>query len=417
MQVIYVDVLLFFNFCVNYFLLRGTAFLTHTPCRIPRCLLSALLGSFSALVILLPPLPLAVNLLIRLGTAAGMNGLLCFGLSRRTMLRQTIWFFCCSMLFAGFLMFLLFFIRSPAIICGAVFFSAANDFRQHFPLLCAIIKRQAVIAMQVIYVDVLLFFNFCVNYFLLRGTAFLTHTPCRIPRCLLSALLGSFSALVILLPPLPLAVNLLIRLGTAAGMNGLLCFGLSRRTMLRQTIWFFCCSMLFAGFLMFLQQSTNSRRIFLGNQCFYLQLSLPVCIFCTLLAYGVLRLWHAVRMRCRHTDVPYRVYIRIGSETRIQTGLADTGNNLVDPYSGLPIIVCSRQAFSDLLPQCQKKQRHYHYVPYGTVSGTSLMPVFQADEVLLQNETTGARQQVAARIGLADAQEQAIFHPNLLQTI
>lgn len=116
----------------------------------------------------------------------------------------------------------------------------------------------------------------------------------------------------------------------------------------------FCCSMLFAGFLMVLQQSTNSHRIFLGNQCFYLQLSLPVCIFCTLLAYGILRLWHAVRMRCRHTDVPYRVYIRIGSETRIQTGLADTGNNLVDPYSGLPIIVCSRQAFSDLLPQCQK---------------------------------------------------------------
>ena len=114
-----------------------------------------------------------------------------------------------------------------------MFFSAANDFRQHFPLLCAIIKRQAVIAMQVIYVDVLLFFNFCVNYFLLRGTAFLTHTPCRIPRCLLSALLGSFSALVILLPPLPLAVNLLIRLGTAAGMNELLCFELSRRTMLR----------------------------------------------------------------------------------------------------------------------------------------------------------------------------------------
>ena len=141
--------------------------------------------------------------------------------------------------------------------------------------------------MQTIYIDVLLFFNFCVNYFLLRGTAFLTHTPCRIPRCLLSALLGSFSALVILLPPLPLAVNLLIRLGTAAGMNGVLCFGLSRRTMLRQTIWFFCCSMLFAGFLMFLQQSTNSRRIFLGNQCFTCSF-LPVCIFCTLLAYGVL---------------------------------------------------------------------------------------------------------------------------------
>lgn len=138
--------------------------------------------------------------------------------------------------------------------------------------------------MQVIYVDVLLFFNFCVNYFLLRGTAFLTHTPCRIPRCLLSALLGSFSALVILLPPLPLAVNLLIRLGTAAGMNGVLCFGLSRRTMLRQTIWFFCCSMLFAGFLMFLQQSTNSRRIFWAINAF-------TCSFLFRFAFSA-RYWH-----------------------------------------------------------------------------------------------------------------------------
>ncbi|MGN1224258.1 MAG: sigma-E processing peptidase SpoIIGA, partial [Ruminococcus sp.] len=49
MQTIYLDVLLFFNFCVNYFLLRGTACLTHTPCRIPRCLVSALLGSLFSL--------------------------------------------------------------------------------------------------------------------------------------------------------------------------------------------------------------------------------------------------------------------------------------------------------------------------------------------------------------------------------
>lgn len=271
--------------------------------------------------------------------------------------------------------------------------------------------------MQTIYLDVLLFFNFCVNYFLLRGTACLTHTPCRIPRCLVSALLGSLFSLAILLPPLPWYTTLLSRIGAAACMNGILCIGCSKRTFLRQTLWFFCFSMLFAGFLMAVQQCTDSQRILLGNHCFYLQLSLPVCILCTLLAYGVLRIWHIVRLHSHHTDLHYRVFIRIGTETIVQEGLVDTGNNLVDPYSGLPIIVCSKHAFVHLLPQCQQKQRHYHYVPYATVSGTSLMPVFQADEVLLQNETTKARQQVAVRIGLAEAQDNAIFHPNLLQTV
>lgn len=153
--------------------------------------------------------------------------------------------------------------------------------------------------MQVIYVDVLLFFNFCVNYFLLRGTAFLTHTPCRIPRCLLSALLGSFSALVILLPPLPLAVNLLIRLGTAAGMNGVLCFGLSRRTMLRQTIWFFCCSMLFAGFLMFLQQSTNSRPDFSGQS-----MLLPAAFSSGLYFLHAIGIWSSATLACCPDAMP-----------------------------------------------------------------------------------------------------------------
>jgi stage II sporulation protein GA (sporulation sigma-E factor processing peptidase) len=271
--------------------------------------------------------------------------------------------------------------------------------------------------MQTIYLDVLLFFNFCINYFLLRGTAYLTHIPCSLCRCLCSALLGSLFSLAIFLPPLPWYLSLLIRLGAAVCMNGLLCFRMPVRSFLRQTLWFFCLSLLLAGFLLAVQQLTNSRYLLTSNHCFYFSLSLPICILCTLFAYGCLRLWHMLRLRCHHTDAHYRVFIRIGTQTFVQEGLVDTGNNLVDLYSGLPVMVCNRALFSALLPQCHTKNRHFHYIPYATAAGTNMMPVFAPDEVLVQNVTTGSRQAVMVRIGMADTKDVAIFHPHLLQTV
>lgn len=271
--------------------------------------------------------------------------------------------------------------------------------------------------MQTIYLDVLLFFNFCVNYFLLRGAACLTHTPCGMPRCILGALLGSIFSLAILLPPLPWCGNLLLRLGAVCCMTGILCFRKPWRSFLRLTVWLLCLSLLFAGFLMAVQQITGSSRILTGNHCFYLQFSLSACILCTIVAYGLLRLWHMVRLRCRHTDASYQVLIRVGTQVVALKGIADTGNNLADPFSGLPVIVCSKKAFSNLLVPCRSAKRHYHYLPYATVSGTGMMAVFEPDEILLKNTATGARHAVQARIGMAEMQEAAIFHPNLLQTV
>lgn len=69
MQTIYIDVLIVLNIYVNYFLLRITARLTHSPLTTGKCIISAVYGSLYSLLILAPPLNALINISIKLFAA------------------------------------------------------------------------------------------------------------------------------------------------------------------------------------------------------------------------------------------------------------------------------------------------------------------------------------------------------------
>ena len=69
---IYIDILLITNIYTNFFLLKTTAKLVHTPLRNSKCIIAALAGSLSSLIIFLPQLNSALLLFIRILSAAVM---------------------------------------------------------------------------------------------------------------------------------------------------------------------------------------------------------------------------------------------------------------------------------------------------------------------------------------------------------
>ena len=69
MQTIYIDVLIVLNIYVNFFLLRITAGITHSPLRTWRCTAASVYGSLFSLTILLPFLGNTVSLIIKLAVA------------------------------------------------------------------------------------------------------------------------------------------------------------------------------------------------------------------------------------------------------------------------------------------------------------------------------------------------------------
>lgn len=92
------------------------------------------------------------------------------------------------------------------------------------------------------------------------------------------------------------------------------------------------------------------------------------------------------RMRRRTHPMPItRVEIRWHDRSVCLNALMDTGNLLWDPVTGLPVVVCSRQAMGALLPKTfpGALPEGFRLLSVRTAAGGTLMPCFRPESVRL----------------------------------
>lgn len=259
--------------------------------------------------------------------------------------------------------------------------------------------------MQVVYLDILLIFNLYMNYFLLGLTARITHQRLIFRKALFGAVLGSLSALVLLLPEMPVMISGIYKFITAVVIC-LTAFG--KRHLFWSCLCFFVVSFLIAGAFMAVSMMGYVKAV-QNNAFCYLDISLLQLILFTIIAYLVLHVIQYIHDRSHKTNGSYRIVIRHGIHTANLEGLADTGNSLVDFYTGKPVIICDKVLLGEMA-----KPKHSHPVPYMTVAGSGMLEVFQPDEILISLEQ-GHAKSVDALVGIGEQENQkAIFNPKLL---
>ena len=101
MYTIYIDVLIILNIYINFFLLRTTAKLTHSPLKISRCIVASAYGSIFSLIILFPAVGIPLSLAFKL-IAAVTIVIAAFGTGGKIrLLINIIVFFSVNFIFAG----------------------------------------------------------------------------------------------------------------------------------------------------------------------------------------------------------------------------------------------------------------------------------------------------------------------------
>lgn len=274
--------------------------------------------------------------------------------------------------------------------------------------------------MQTIYVDVLIVLNIYVNYFLLRTTAKLTRVSLGFGRCAGAAMYGSLFSLIILLPDINTLVNWCIRLAAAASIVaaafGIQC--ISR--FLLNTVVFFAVNFIFGGAVYCVCSWLEPDFVHFNNSYIYIDFSLVILVITTALLYlGVCILRYFYDKMPKDSGC-YRVTIRSGDKIVAMSGLADTGNLLVDFFSGKPVIVCSKEIISALSSLDTdfsgegKLPKGFRLIPCSTVSENGLMPVFSPDEIVISDIRNKMSKSVEAIIGIGSA-DDAVFNPKLLR--
>lgn len=235
---------------------------------------------------------------------------------------------------------------------------------------------------MVIYIDVLLALNGWLDFLLLWGVRRFSGGAARPWRLALGALVGAAFSLTLLLPPLSLPVSLGLKLAAAAVMVLVAFWWQGWRLFLRRMVLLFSLSAGLAGLCGALYFFAAPAGFFVYNGVVYYSIPPLLLVGLTMVCYGVL--WAGERLMLRRAPVGcrWRVRLTVGEAQAEFLCLYDSGNHLVEPFSGLPVLVVEQAVARRLVPvpaSVMELPSGWRVIPFESIGGGGVLPAFLPD--------------------------------------
>lgn len=284
---------------------------------------------------------------------------------------------------------------------------------------------------MVIYLDVLILINLYVTYFQILAVSVFTHRKTVWYRKLSAAGIGAVASLSIFIPQEMVLTLTLLKIFLCA-LIAFVAFGYTGfRAYAVSVLFLMLVSFVFSGLMLCVWLFAAPMKMLFINGTVYFSIDTMTIILSTCAAYGVVRIIRYILDKSGKTDGKYTVIIKNnGRECRL-SALADSGNGMVDCFSGLPVIVCRRDMCADVSPPAiemiennsdisdigTQMIKGVRIMPFSTVGKGGLICMFKAESVVIDDETNEEKYPVNALIGIVIGGRQeyeAIFNPKIL---
>lgn len=284
---------------------------------------------------------------------------------------------------------------------------------------------------MVIYLDVLILINLYVTYFQILAVSVFTHRKTVWYRKLSAAGIGAVASLSIFIPQEMVLTLTLLKIFLCA-LIAFVAFGYTGfRAYAVSVLFLMLVSFVFSGLMLCVWLFAAPMKMLFINGTVYFGIDTMTIILSTCAAYGVVRIIRYILDKNGKTDGKYTVIIKNnGRECRL-SALADSGNGIVDCFSGLPVIVCRRDICADVSPPAiemiennsdisdigTQMIKGVRIMPFSTVGKGGLICMFKAESVVIDDETNEEKYPVNALIGIVIGGRQeyeAIFNPKIL---
>ena len=211
-----------------------------------------------------------------------------------------------------------------------------------------------------VYVDLILILNFIIDFLILITISIILRRNAKLKRILLSTLVGTLSILVLffnmnnfVLFIFKLALSILLVL-IAFGYKDIKYF-------FNNILYFYTTSILLGGFLYYLNIQIGYKKIgltFINNN---IKLNfLVVVIFSPFILYIYIRQIKELKLFYSNRK---KVNVYLDDMIIELNGYVDTGNTLIEPYSGKYVIIAHNKKIDDY-----SKVNNYILVPYKTLN-------------------------------------------------
>lgn len=284
---------------------------------------------------------------------------------------------------------------------------------------------------MVIYLDVLILINLYVTYFQILAVSVFTHRKTVWYRKLSAAGIGAVASLSIFIPQEMVLTLTLLKIFLCA-LIAFVAFGYTGfRAYAVSVLFLMLVSFVFSGLMLCVWLFAAPMKMLFINGTVYFGIDTMTIILSTCAAYGVVRIIRYILDKNGKTDGKYTVIIKNNGRDCRLSALADSGNGMVDCFSGLPVIVCRRDMCADVSPPAiemiennsdiseigTQMIKGVRIMPFSTVGKGGLICMFKAESVVIDDETNEEKYPVNALIGIVIGGRQeyeAIFNPKIL---
>jgi stage II sporulation protein GA (sporulation sigma-E factor processing peptidase) len=233
-----------------------------------------------------------------------------------------------------------------------------------------------------VYLDILILENTIVNSFLLSLTVQLMRRKVKFKFILLASFIGSLYVMVLLFPVLQIFSSLLFKLFVSVIMIFITFRIKDFYFNIKAAVVYIFISIILAGVCIFIQ--LNSIKF--GALDLSLYNFTYKKLFMAIMVVYIFANRTLIFLKDRN-DVNIFVYdvdISINGTVRKLRAFLDTGNELREPSTNLPVIIVQKKSFSNLIINDKDK----YYIPYMVIDGKKgLLEAFKPESVKIYSKT------------------------------
>lgn len=215
-----------------------------------------------------------------------------------------------------------------------------------------------------VYIDVVIAENFIINYFLILITTQIISIRVKTINIFLASLLGSVYTLFIFIPEFNFLTSIIGKTLFVVIMMTITLKSRNISVILKGSLIFFMTSFMFVGVCFFFALMQNNYDI---TKAFIIEkYSSKYFLFSGIIIYIFLnRVILYVKDRISLTNLIYDLEMNIDGEKINIRGFLDTGNELREPVTTLPVIIAEKNYFS----QIKLDGKNLFNIPYKVING------------------------------------------------
>lgn len=203
-----------------------------------------------------------------------------------------------------------------------------------------------------IYLDIVLLENLCMNYIILFATGVIIKIKLHHFRMILSALIGGVYAILAYMQMLEIYSNMAVKVVLSICMVYIAFSPKGVKALLKQLLMFYLVSFVFGGCAFALLYFVKPQDILMVNGVYIGTYPVKIALLGGIVGFVIVHAaFKIVKNRMSKKGLIYDVEIKIDDKTTKVKAMLDTGNQLKDPITKIPVMLVEKEKLYEILPK------------------------------------------------------------------